>query len=110
MGLSDNQLSVSECLQNLALSDADYGRLKGRVKWLENRLKIQKSIGVLEADAKSTIQKEHMSYASKEYQDLNDTYRDAVVEMETLGARRKSWELTIEVWRSQNANKRKGNI
>jgi hypothetical protein len=36
--------------------------------------------------------------------------KEAKIEMEILAAKRKTAELYIEVWRSQNANKRHGNI
>ena len=102
--------SITECLTGLAMTDQEYGRAKGNVKALEYHLKVCKAMGVLASEEKTGTLKESDAYTSREYKDLVEAYDNACVDAETLGAKRKTWELTIAVWQSQNANKRAGNI
>ena len=102
---------VTDCLDYLLSTDDEYGELKGRMKALEHRLKVAKAEAFLDAEGKGTDkQKESLAYTSEVYRQKVEEYENVCIEMETIAAKRKSRELTIEVWRSQNANKRQGNI
>ncbi len=102
---------VSDCLDYLLSTDEEYGELRGRVKGLEHTLKVVKAQAFLEAKGEGTNQeREAKAYTSEDYRRTREVYENAVIEMETIAAKRKSRELTIEVWRSQNANRRQGNV
>jgi len=102
---------VTDCLDYLLSTDDEFGVLKGRMKALEHRLKVAKAEAFLDAEGKGTDkQKESLAYTSEVYRQKVEEYENVCIEMETIAAKRKSRELTIEVWRSQNANKRQGNI
>jgi hypothetical protein len=104
------KISVTESIQYLAETDDAFGQMKGRMKGLEYRLKVCKAQEFLKSSASSAGVKEQEAYASDAYQALVKEYEDAVIDYETVAARRETRVLTIEVWRSQNANKRQGNI
>lgn len=102
---------VTDCLDYLISTDDEYGRLRGAVKGFEHRLKIAKAMAFLDAKGEgSQGERAEIAIASQSYKDLVEEYENTVAEMETIAAKRKSRELTIEVWRSQSANKRTGNI
>ena len=102
---------VTDCLEYLISTDDEYGELRGHVKGLEHRLKVAKAMAYIETSPDQAVaMRESLALTSETYKNALETYENAVVEMETIAAKRKSRELTIEVWRSQNANKRSGNI
>lgn len=103
-------IRITECLQSLALSDEQYGTARAKVKALEYHLKVCKNQGILASDHKTGVLKEAEAYTTRDYTDLVEAYENACIDAEILGAKRKTWELTIAVWQSQNANKRAGNI
>lgn len=106
-----NEAWVMKALDYLQSTDEQYGDLKGRVKALEYRMKVAKAMSFLETEGKGTIaEREAMSLVSDEYRHKIDELENTAVELETISAKRKRAELTIEVWRSQNANRRQGNI
>ena len=104
------RMGVTECLNNLALSDKRHGELKGRVKAWDHRLKTQKALLKLQANAPSNNAKEDEALASNTYQSLVNEYENDCAEFYVLEAERATWALTVEVWRTQQANKRHGNI
>jgi len=63
------------------------------------------------AEAEGTMA-ERDAYAerSSDYQSVIEEYREAVYEAERIGTLLKGAELTIEVWRTQNANNRRGHV
>lgn len=102
-------MRVSEALDYLVNSDEDFGRLRGTCAAMEYQIKTAEALGYL--DASGTVgEKQATARTSDMYRDKIREYKDAKIEMETIAAKRKTCELTIEVWRSQNANKRQGNI
>lgn len=102
-------MRVSEALEYLASTDEEYGRLRGVVKGLEYRLKVSEAIGYLGASGTQDERKSR-ARASDEYKRLVTDYEAVCIDAETIGAKRKTAELTIEVWRSQNANKRQAGV
>ena len=107
--IDDKKIKVSEAIQYLVDTDDAYGQMKGLVKGLEYRIKVCKAMEFLKADG-SAAEREQKATASQAYKDLVKEYQDAVTDFETVAARRETRILTVEVWRSQNANKRVGNI
>ena len=103
------EATVDAALQYLASTDAEYGRLVGHVRGLEHRLKVVKATVFLDA-AGTVAEREAQAYASEEYGAGLTEFEDASIELETIRARRKRAELTIEVWRSLNSAAKRGNI
>ncbi len=99
------ETDVAAALEYLAQTDETRGKLAGRVKQLEHQAKVIRSLEFL--DAKGTMaEKEAHALASQAYRAWIEDYENAVAEFETIKARRLRAELTIEVWRSVNANRR----
>ena len=85
------------------------GMLRGQKIYLEHKIKIVKSQRFLSVDG-TVAEREAMALASPEYVEVVEEYRDCVTELDTLLTRMKSGEINIEVWRTQAANQRRGNI
>ena len=103
------ETDVSRALTHLAATDGPVGVLRARVKGLEYQRKVIYGLAFL--DATGTVgEREATAYASSTYRAFVEDYENAVAECETMAAKRKRAELTIEVWRSLNANQRRGNI
>lgn len=102
--------SITDCLNGLALSDTEHGMAHGRIKGLEHRIKVCKSVETLKAEGKSIAEREHIAMASDEYAALVKEYEDNCMDFKVLDSRRKTWELTISVWQTQRADQRKGNV
>ena len=90
-------------------TDAIYGALKGLVDGLSYRLKIAEAQGYLNAEG-TQEQRKATARTTKQYKLLAEELENSEIEFHTVGAKRKTCELHIEVWRSQNANRRQGNI
>ena len=102
---------VSECLDYLVETDDEYGRLKGELKGLEHRLKATKGVAFIEAKGQGNNEERKAVVEScGDVMTMVEILENKYIEMETIAAKRKTCELIIEVWRSQNANKRVGNI
>ena len=103
------QISVTESLEYLAATDEPCAQAKASMKYYEHHLKTVKAMDFLDATG-TQKDRESTAYAGKNYDECKRAYRDAVFEYEKHNNKRKTAELTIEVWRSQNANRRNGNI
>lgn len=100
---------LQKALTYLAETDQPSAESKARVKALEQRRKTVKGLAFLSSSG-TMAEKEAKAYASQEYQDIVNDYENAVADAELYANKRKTEELIIEVWRSINAGRRKGNI
>ena len=98
---------VEAALNYLSKTDEQSAAAKGRVKALEYRLKVEKAIQFLQASG-TVAEKEATSLASETYADMVNEYQEAVTEFETFAAKRERAVLTIDVWRTEAANRRNG--
>lgn len=98
---------AEQAIHNLASTDEPYAAAKAQVKGLEHRLKIIKAQAFLEAQG-TVAEREARAQTDRAFVKMVDEYQNAVLEMETLGAKRKREELILEFWRSVNANRRVG--
>lgn len=94
-------------LNYLATTDESYGELVGRCKALEYRLKVAKAQAFLEAVG-TMAEKEAVALCSVDYRQMLEKFENDVVDKEIIAAKRKRAELTVDVWRSLNANRRQG--
>lgn len=100
---------LQKALTYLAETDQPSAEARAMVKALEQRRKTVKGLAFLGASG-TMAEKEAKAYASQEYQDIVNDYENAVADAELYANKRKTEELIIEVWRSINAGRRKGNI
>ena len=98
---------VEAALKYMAKTDEPCAKAKARVKALEYRLKTEKAVQFLNATG-TMAEKESSALASSEYNAMVDEYETAVYEFETMAAKRERAILTIDVWRSEQANRRAG--
>lgn len=98
---------VEQALNYLASTDESCAKAKGLVKAIEYRLKVAKAMDFLAASG-TVAEREAQSLASMSYREMVDQYESAVIEFETIAAKRERAVLTVEVWRSESANRRKG--
>lgn len=98
---------VEAALAYLAKTDEQTAAAKGRVKALEYRLKVAKAMEFLQASG-TVAEKDATSLASDIYTQMVNEYQEAVTEFETFAAKRERAVLTIDVWRTEQANRRNG--
>lgn len=100
---------LTKALTYLAETDVPAAEAKARMKAIEQRRKTIKGIEFL-ASSGTMAEKEAKAYKSEAYQSIVDEYESAVADAEIYANKRKTEELIIEVWRSVNSSRRKGNI
>jgi len=91
--------------QSRPLADA-----RALAKYLEQKRKSLKAAAYLESDGKTVSDKESAAYTDADYLQCLEDYKDAVYQAELLTNQMKAAELRIEVWRSLNANSRRGHL
>jgi len=106
MNLPDEK-KIGQALNYLGETDESYAQAKARVKALEHTRKIIKAGIYLDAEG-TNGEREQKAYADTAYKEWVSEYEDAILDEQTLGAKRKRAELTIEVWRSLNSARSKG--
>jgi len=100
---------VSHMLSSLAQTDEKYARLTAAVKALDHKRRVIRAIALLETSG-TVAEREALATASKEYQAFIKEYENTIADREILAAKRKRAELTIDVWRSLNSARSKGQI
>jgi len=109
MGEENMMKDMDECVEFLCASDLPFAEAKAKVKYLDKKLKVIKAQAFL--SAKGTIAEKHAySEIAQEHLDAVEEYKNAVLDMETLGVERETINIRIEIWRTRSANSRKGNI
>ena len=102
---------TQQSLDYLASTDEKLAKLKARMKGLDHAIKVLKADIFLQEKGKGTdsdrkAKAEVHSDVISMYEELHDAFAD----VEIIEAKRKRAELNIEVWRTEQANRRKGNI
>jgi len=116
MSLIDDE-AVESALLYLASTDEECARAKAMMKRLDHERNTARSLAMLEIDEdvakytkKMTVAaKESLAYTSKRYQEWLEMFGDAVADYEILNNKRATEIARIEVWRSEQANRRRGN-
>lgn len=83
-----------------------YAQAKANRMYLEEHRKTLKALLMNESTGKTVSDREQYAYSHPNYQELLDSYKTAILEEETLRVQIKGAELTIEIWRSENASNR----
>jgi hypothetical protein len=101
-----------KALQYLIDTDEPAAKARAYLLGLEKSEKTIIAVEIL--DKKGTPgtvpEKDAMARTSHEYKAWKEDYEDAVLDMELYRNRRHTAELIIELWRSEGANRRQGNI
>lgn len=93
------------------LIDTDEKAAKARAYMLGLMKQESTIVGSLILQLKGTVaEKEAGAKTSHEYKCWREDYENAVADFEIYKNRRHTAELIIEVWRSEGANRRQGNI
>jgi uncharacterized protein (UPF0335 family) len=100
---------IERAVEFIASEAGRIGDLIGHCKGLEYQAKVIKGQAYL--DATGTIQaRDAQAVTTPEYKAIIEEIENAWAEKETLQAQFKAAELMVEVWRSQQATNRRGNI
>ena len=101
--------TMDECVEFLCASDGPYADAKAKVKYLDKKLKVIKAQAFLAAKGTGEVRKAESEVSVLHLEALEE-YKDACLDMETLGVERETINIRIEIWRTKSANSRKGNI
>ena len=101
---------VEKAIAHLVSTDARLGALKGHIEGLKHTIKATLAVQSLKAKGSSATECKMIAEATPEYAEKIEELENAIIEFETISARRKTAELMVEVWRTQQANRRRGNI
>ena len=100
---------VEKALDYLVATDEEAAKAKALMSFIEDKKKTVKATEMVKKDG-AISGREMEAFASAPYLAVCEEYRDAVYDYELLRNRRKSAELVVEVWRTESANQRRGNI
>lgn len=101
--------SMEKALEYIAETDEPAARAKGLRKALERAFHTIEAAAFIEATG-AIGERKQTALASKEYREHTSKFEDAVYEDELLSNKRNRAFTTIDVWRSLNSSRNKGNI
>lgn len=102
--------SIERALNFMRDSSKPLADAKARMKYLEQKRKTLKAVAFLDATGSNIAEREAKAYTAPEYRECLEEYRQAVYDAELLTNEFRAAELRIEVWRSLNANSRRGHV
>ena len=83
-----------------------YAQAKANRMYLEEHRKTCKALLMNESTGKTVSDREQYAYSHKTYQELLQSFKNAILDEETLRVQIKGAELVIEILRSENASNR----
>jgi hypothetical protein len=101
---------VGDALRYLARTEDDYAKAKATRIYLEETQRTVRATLFVGAEGKSVAEREAKALSATEYSEHCAKLRDAVYDEEILRAKRLRYELSIEVWRTKEASRRRGNV
>ena len=100
---------AEKALDYLKATDTEYGRLRGRADGKREKRKTIKAMMILKSKG-TGAEREAKADVSPEYKGMLEEMENAIVDYETLKAKRLSAALQIEMWRSCHAAIKQGNV
>ena len=99
-------------LKYLASTDLEHAKAKAKLSGLQELRKSVKASVYLDEVNKGKPQgvSEQEAYSSQKYREIIEAIETAEIDAIHLTNKRKRAELTIEIYRTQSANQRRGNI
>ena len=101
--ITDDRLT--KALKYLAETDEPAAKAKALMEGLGEQRKTVKSIGFLDATG-TAGEREAQAYTTAQYIELQGKYENAIYEFEAMRNKRTTESLIVEVWRSEQANRR----
>jgi hypothetical protein len=83
-----------------------YAQAKANRMYLEEHRKALKALLMNESTGKTVADREQYAYSHEKYQELLQSFKNAILDEETLRIQIRGAELTIEIWRSEQATNR----
>jgi len=101
-----------KALQYLIETDVDAAKARAYMVGLDKQEKVILGLEILNQKGKpgTAPEKDGIARNSQEYKAWLEDYENAVADYETYRNRRHTADLVIEMWRSENANRRQGKI
>ena len=97
-------------IQFLCKTDEQAALAKSYMVGLEKQEKTILATEMLASDEKSAAMKEQEARCSQAYREWQKSYEQSVYDFEIARNKRNSASMTIELWRSVNANRNRGNV
>lgn len=101
---------MEKALNFLATTDTEYAEWCGAVMRSDFMMEAAEALAFKASEATSAEARKQDAKLSEAVKKAQEEHIKCVVNRERLRAQRKRAELTIEVWRSMNANRRVGNV
>lgn len=101
--------ACDSALQYLSSTDESCANARAFQLYLESKEKTILAMALL-GETGTVQERDAKARTCSSYLEWLEQYREAVADYELQRNKRKRAELTIEVWRSQNANMRRGNV
>jgi roadblock/LC7 domain-containing protein len=101
---------AERALKYLADTDEEVAARKARMTAVKERMKTTKAAEYLTAQGSSVKDREAVAETSTAYKAAIDELEEATLEFEIIKNKRLRAELTIEMWRSINSARNKGQI
>jgi len=92
--------------ENIRLMAERYGELVGLCKYLDHKRRTIRSQAFLNASGSSVAEREAKAETDAEYLAVIEEIKDAETEKATIATKIKGWELCVDIWRSENAQRR----
>ena len=109
--MSVSEERVTQALKYLVETDESCARAKALMKGLDGQTKSIEAIEFLKTKGLGAQgEREKMARASQNYRNHINLCTDAIFDYELVNNKRNTEAMVIEVFRSLNANRRKGNI
>lgn len=99
-----------KALTYLVQTDEVTARAKAYMFGLEKQEKTILAVEILKSKGSNVQERDSTARVSEPYCEWLKKYEEAVFDFELLRNKRNSEELLVECWRSENANRRVGNI
>ena len=104
-----NDNTVEKAVKFLADTDESHAKLKAEVNSLKDLRKVVWSYEMIDAEGTGEVRKAK-AYAARSYTDHITLTKNKEAEFVELNNRRERAFRTIDLWRSFNANRNKGNV
>ena len=101
---------MEKALKYLAETDETFAYHKAHAARTEHKAKAIKQAQFLHSDEKTIAERQACAENSEEYKAAMDNYFEALRESEHVKNKRATESIVIEVWRSLNSSRNKGNI
>ena len=105
-----NTENMEKALHYLAESEEEWANLRASKDLESKRLEITLASGIIDSNSSSVAGKTVDSRNSKDYKEAVEEYQQLLEAYYLLDAKRTRAMTTIEVWRSINSSRNKGNI